>query len=77
MTIQEIKERTLKTAPYFFSDDTMRFFGQKLSDFKVSKQSDGRYKISAKINAKSGSNWSDDLQTIRFFNPINNKLETE
>lgn len=73
MTIQEIKERTLKTAPYFFSDDTMRFFGQKLSDFKVSKQSDGRYKISA----KSGANWSQILKTVKYFNPINNRLENE
>ena len=49
----------------------MRFFGQTLKDFKVSKQEDGRYKIVA----SSGSNWSNDLQTIRFFNPLNNELE--
>ena len=73
MTIYEIKQRTKKTAPYFFSKDTMRFFGQTLKDFKVSKQNDGRFKITA----PSGSNWSDDLQTIRFFNPTNNELETE
>ena len=73
MTIQEIKKRTLKTAPYFFSDNTMRFFGQKLSDFKVSKQNDGRYKISA----KSGANWSQILKTVKYFNPINNRLENE
>ena len=45
MTIYEIKQRTKKTAPYFFSKDTMRFFGQTLKDFKVSKQNDGRFKI--------------------------------
>ena len=71
MTIYEIKQRTKTTAPYFFSKDTMRFFGQTLKDFKVSKQEDGRYKIVA----SSGSKWSNDLQTIRFFNPLNNELE--
>tara|TARA_R100001463_G_scaffold23977_1_gene57254 strand:+ start:5160 stop:5381 length:222 start_codon:yes stop_codon:yes gene_type:complete len=73
MTIYQIKKRTAKTSPYFFSKDTMRFFGQKLSDFKVSKQSDGRYKISA----KSGANWSQELKTVRYFNPSNNRLENE
>ena len=30
VTIQEIKERTKDTAPYFFTPDTLRFFGQTL-----------------------------------------------
>mgnify|MGYP003153140969 CR=1 FL=1 len=67
MTIYQIKEKTKETAPYFFSADTMRFFDQKLSDFKVEKQSDNRYKISAK---SFGGN-----KTIRYFNPKNNELE--
>ena len=67
MTIYQIKEKTKETAPYFFSTDTMRFFDQKLSDFKVEKQSDNRYKISAK---SFGGN-----KTIRYFNPKNNELE--
>tara|TARA_R100000008_G_scaffold13859_1_gene6767 strand:+ start:155 stop:376 length:222 start_codon:yes stop_codon:yes gene_type:complete len=71
MTIYEIKQRTKKTAPYFFSRNTMRFFGQTLKDFKVSKQEDGRFKITA----PSGAKWGNDLQTIRYFNPFNNKLE--
>ncbi len=69
MTISEIKKRTKKTAPYFFSADTMRFFKQKLSDFKVIKQNDGRFKVSAE---SFGGN-----TTIRYFNPINNKLENK
>ena len=73
MTIHEIKRLTKKTAPYFFSKDTMRFFGQTLKDFKVSKQEDGRFKIVA----SSGSNWSNDLKTLRLFNPLNNELESK
>tara|TARA_R100001530_G_scaffold134871_1_gene110683 strand:+ start:350 stop:556 length:207 start_codon:yes stop_codon:yes gene_type:complete len=66
MTIYEIKRRTKKTEPYFFSRDTMKFFNQTLKDFKVYKQDDKRFKIIA----RSGNN-----KTIRFFNPNNNKLE--
>ena len=73
MTIYEIKRLTKKTAPYFFSKDTLRFFGQTLKDFKVYKQKDGRFKIIA----PSGPNWSNALQTVRFFNPLNNKLESK
>tara|TARA_R110002020_G_scaffold21246_5_gene72031 strand:- start:853 stop:1062 length:210 start_codon:yes stop_codon:yes gene_type:complete len=69
MTISEIKKRTKKTAPYFFSADTMRFFQQKLSDFKVNKQNDGRFKISAEsFNGHT---------TVRYFNPNNNILENK
>jgi hypothetical protein len=71
MTIYEVKEKTKKTAPYFFSRDTMKFFGQKMKDFKVKKASDGRYKITA----QSGANWKFNHETIRYFNPENNKLE--
>ena len=71
MTIYEIKARTLETAPYFFTRDTMKFFGQTMKSFTVKKQTDGRYFISAprmfdgKING----------YTTRFFNPANNLLE--
>jgi|TARA_R100000664_G_scaffold33185_1_gene49653 hypothetical protein len=71
MTIYEIKELTKETAPYFFSKDTMKFFGQTLKDFRVKKQDDGRYKITA----PSGSNWEHEHTTVRFFNPENNELE--
>ena len=71
MTIYEIKKRTKETAPYFFNRETMRFFGQRLSDFTVKKQSDGRYKITC----PSGENWDGNYQTVRYFNPKNNVLE--
>ena len=44
-----------------------------MKDFKVYKQKDGRFKIIA----PSGPNWSNDLKTIRYFNPTNNKLERQ
>lgn len=66
LTIYDIKRLTADTAPYFFTKDTMRFFMQRLSDFKVYQQTDGRYKIIA--DRPYG-------QTLRFFNPLNNALE--
>ena len=73
LTIYDIKKLTKETAPCFFSRETMRFFGQTLKDFKVSLLNDGRYKISA----PSGDNWQYKHETIRYFNPENNQLESE
>ncbi len=73
MTISEIKKATLETSPYFFTRETLRFFGQRMSSFSVKKQPDGRIKISAPMFDRSGKNMGD---TIRFFNPSNNQLET-
>jgi len=65
MTIQEIKERTKKTSPYFFSPDTMKYFHQSMNRWTITK--DGtRFKISQKMSLG---------KTIRYFNPMNNKLE--
>jgi protein associated with RNAse G/E len=71
MTIYDIKERTKKTAPYFFDRKTMKFFGQTMRDFKVYKQKDGKYLIVA----ESGSNWTEKHYTKRLFNPVTNILE--
>lgn len=71
MTIYEIKRRTSETAPYFFSRQSMRFFGQTLRDFHVYKQSSGKYLI----EASSGRNWKGHHVTRRLFNPITNELE--
>ncbi len=68
-TIYEIKRLTKEKAPYFFSKDTMKFFNQTLRDFKVESVKDGRFKISADSFG--------DNETIRFFNPITNDLETK
>ena len=72
MTIYEVKERTQETAPYFFSKSSMKFFGQRMKDFKVYKQKDGKYLIVA----KSGDNWKGIHYTKRMFNPLTNELET-
>jgi protein associated with RNAse G/E len=71
MTIYEIKELTKNTSPYFFSRDSMRFFGQTLKDFKVYKQKDGKYLVIA----ESGKTWQEKHYTKRLFNPITNELE--
>lgn len=47
LTIYDIKRAINKTGSHFFDRETMRFFGQTLKDFKVHKQKDGRYLISA------------------------------
>jgi hypothetical protein len=73
MTIYQIQELTRKTAPYFFSNDSMKFFGQTMRSFSVKKQSDGRYLISAPMKDKSRGVIMGYTQ--RYFNPINNELE--
>lgn len=79
MTIYRIKELTAETNPHYFTHDTLRFFGQTLRMFTVTKQSDGRYKISAP------SFWADRAtgqprlmgHSVRYFNPETNELEGE
>lgn len=71
MNIYDIKRATAETSPYFFTRETLRFFGQRMRDFKVKKQPDGRIKIAAPIihrGIPAG-------ETVRYFNPINNQLE--
>jgi len=72
MTISEIKRRTAETSPYFFSRDTLRFFGQTMRSYSIRKQSDGRYLITAPIVDYRGHNMG---TTKRYFNPANNTLE--
>ncbi len=71
MTIYEIKYRTAEKQPYFFSRDTLKFFGQTMKDFKVKKQKDGKYLITApaRMNGKIVH------YTQRLFNPLTNDLE--
>ena len=71
MTIYEIKQRTAKTSPHFFGRDTLKFFGQRMKDFRVTKHDGGKYLISAP------SYWDGKLMgyTQRLFNPNTNELE--
>jgi len=73
MTISEIKDRTEDTSPFFFNRDTLKFFGQTMSSFKVYKQDDGRYLITAPMKDRSTGKVMG--QTERYFNPETNKLE--
>ena len=71
MTIYDIKYRTLGTSPYYFTRSAMKFFGQTMRDFKVKRQPDGRYLITAPTRM----NGEIIGTTERYFNPENNKLE--
>ena len=78
-TIYEIKRLTKETAPFFFTRDTMRYFNQRLKDFKVHPLEKGRFKITAPsktvfLNAH-GDPTVHDNTTVRYFNPITNELE--
>lgn len=73
MTIYEIKAKTQETAPYYFTRKTMQFFGQTMRDFKVYKQPDGRFKITAPMRDRStGKNMG---ESVRYFNPETNELQ--
>ena len=65
-TIYDIKRRTSETEPYFFSSKTMKFFKQKLSDFKVIRISSDSFEIYAP---------QEYGRTERIFNPYTNELE--
>ena len=67
LTIYDIKYKTMETAPYFFSRDSMRFFRQTLRDFHVNKLPDGKYLIWARSH---GGN-----VTQRIFDPADNSLK--
>ena len=71
MNIYEIAEATSKTSPYFFSKNTLDFFGQKMEDFTVEEQTDGRFRICARV-----CDFKNEY-TERYFNPENNELERE
>lgn len=73
MNIYSIQELTKKTAPYFFSKDTMRFFHQTMGKWKV-QQVGERYRISQTIRDNTGANMG---MTVRYFNPVTNELERE
>ena len=48
-SISDIKSATSRTAPFFFSRDTLKFFGQSMSSFRVKKSPKGNIFIFAKI----------------------------
>lgn len=76
MTIYDIKRDSEAKSPYFFTRNSMRFFGQTLRDFSVKKQPDGRFLISAPMRDRFNNNKLMG-HTKRYFNPENNELERE
>jgi hypothetical protein len=42
ITIEQIKEQTKRGSPYFFSRDTLKWWGQRLKDFRVVISPGGR-----------------------------------
>ena len=72
-TIYDIKRLSEAKAPYFFVSKTLKFFGQTMRSFKVYKQPDGRYLITAPMFDRfTGKQVG---TTTRYFNPITNDLE--
>jgi|TARA_R100001463_G_scaffold80292_1_gene134757 hypothetical protein len=71
MNIYDIKRRTKKTAPYYFSKQTLAFFGQTMKDFKVEKLDSGKYVISAP-SYDSRHNFMGF--SLRIFDPATNEL---
>lgn len=77
MTIHDIKYQTQETAPYFFSRDSMRFFGQTMRSFRVETTTLGGkkyYRISAPMKDSSGKRMG---QTVRYFDPETRELLRE
>lgn len=70
-TIYDVARLTSETSPYFFDKKTLKFFGQRMSSFKVYKQDDGRYLITAPM-INGGKQVG---TTERYFNPDTNELE--
>ena len=69
-SIYEIKRRTSETAPYFFSRQTLKFWGQTMKSFKVYKTDEPHLFLIEGAKGKAPFN------TRRIFNALNNTLET-
>lgn len=67
-TIYEIKRATYETSPYFFSRKTLKFWGQKLSDFKVY-----RTEIEHEFLIEAGGRAP--FKTRRIYNSLTHTLE--
>ena len=71
ITIYDIARLTSETSPYFFHRETLKFFGQTMSSFKMYKQNDGRYLVTAPM-VNGGKQVG---TTERYFNPETNELD--
>ena len=73
MTIYDIKYQTLKTAPHYFSRESMKFFGQTLKDFKVYKIDNENYHFIAPMKDRHNNNKIMGYSE-RIFNTITKEL---
>jgi hypothetical protein len=75
MTIYDIKRETAETAPHFFDRQTLRFFGQTMKSFTVSKaggEYTGKYWVRSAMFDKNGKQVG---ITERLYNPQTKTLE--
>ena len=73
LTIYDIKRLSEEKSPYFFNHQTLKWFGQTMKSFKVKKQPDGKYYISAPMVDRCTGRVMGT--TERLFNPQTNDLE--
>jgi len=74
LSIYDIKRLTADTEPYFFNSKTMKFFGQRLSDYSVNKIDNTHYKIVAPMRDRGTGKTMG--YTKRIFNTETRKLES-
>jgi hypothetical protein len=69
LTIYDIKRAVEEKSSFFFSRQSMKFFGQKMADFSVRRHGVDKFYISAK--------WGKGIagKTERIFNPFTGELE--
>jgi len=72
-TISDIKYQTAETSPYYFSHNTMKCFGQRMKDFSVRSETDGRFRISAPMRDRYTGKVIGE--SVRFFNPFTKTLD--
>ena len=73
-TIYQIKQAMAETLPKYFDRKTLRFFGQTLAAFRVYRESDGRYLITAPMFDRFTRRQVG--RSERYFNPATDKLES-
>lgn len=66
LTIYDIKRLSKETSPFYFNSRTLKYFGQTLKMFSVSKINDTTYFIQA---PRKGGGFSE-----RYFNTLTNEL---
>jgi len=71
MTIYQIKSAIEENYPYFFTPKTLKFFGQRMRDFKVYKLDSERVEIVAPIRIRGQVRMNDR----RIFNLVKKDFE--